>query len=144
MAIILFSLVSHTADVKCLFSNLGGIQGVQQSQLTVRTFETLGRLHCHYTSLLCNDIERKGQTWRRTQAHTHTHKGGGINTELAIVIKKELTIRLVLTSLLSGEQDFWRALPGDTGAIAWLGPTCGVSGRIPQSYQALISRLACV
>lgn len=103
MAIILFSLVPHTADVERLFSNLGGIQGVRRSRLTVRTFETLGRLRCHYTSLLRDDIERKGQTWRRTQAHTHTREGGGINTELAIVIEKELTIRPVLTSLSSGE-----------------------------------------
>ncbi|KAG2064222.1 hypothetical protein BDR04DRAFT_1181032, partial [Suillus decipiens] len=43
LAITLFSIVPHAADVERLFSDLGGIQNVKRCNLTVRTFETLGK-----------------------------------------------------------------------------------------------------
>ncbi|KAG2368929.1 hypothetical protein BDR07DRAFT_1198175, partial [Suillus spraguei] len=49
LAITLFSIVPHAADVERLFSDLGGIQGVKRCNLTVRTFETLGKLRNNYT-----------------------------------------------------------------------------------------------
>lgn len=44
LAIMLFSIVPHAGDVEQLFSDLGGIQGVKCCNLTVCTFETLGKL----------------------------------------------------------------------------------------------------
>lgn len=44
LAIKLFSIIPHAAEVKRFFSNLGGIQSVKQSNLTIphmQTFRTL-------------------------------------------------------------------------------------------------------
>jgi hypothetical protein len=49
LAITIFSIVPHSAEVEWLFSDLGGIQGVKCCNLTVRTFETLGKLRNNYT-----------------------------------------------------------------------------------------------
>lgn len=44
LAIILHSVVPHTAEVERLFSNLGGIQGRTRTRLSVENFEKLGKL----------------------------------------------------------------------------------------------------
>jgi len=44
LAIKLFSIVPHAAEVKCFFSNLGGIQSVKCSSLMVPHIEMLGTL----------------------------------------------------------------------------------------------------
>ena len=44
LAIKLFSIVPHVAEVEHFFSNLGGIQSVKCSHLTVSHVETLGTL----------------------------------------------------------------------------------------------------
>ncbi|KAJ6613697.1 hypothetical protein B0H10DRAFT_1692666, partial [Mycena sp. CBHHK59/15] len=48
LAITLFSVVPHAVEVECLFSCLSGIQGVKHCNLTVSTFETLGKLCNNY------------------------------------------------------------------------------------------------
>ncbi|KAJ8582931.1 hypothetical protein M405DRAFT_692843, partial [Rhizopogon salebrosus TDB-379] len=49
LAVTLFSIVPHAAEVEQLFSDLGGIQGVKHCNLTVHTFETLGKLRNNYS-----------------------------------------------------------------------------------------------
>ncbi|KAG2071130.1 hypothetical protein BDR04DRAFT_1016808, partial [Suillus decipiens] len=49
LVITLFSTVPHVADVEQLFSDLSGIQGVKHCNLTVCTFETLGKLCNNYS-----------------------------------------------------------------------------------------------
>jgi hypothetical protein len=48
LAITIFAIVPHSADVDRLFSDLTGIQGVKRCNLTVETFETLGKLQANY------------------------------------------------------------------------------------------------
>ena len=49
LAITLFSIVSHAAEVEHLFSALGGIQGLKRVKLTVKNFKMLRILHANYT-----------------------------------------------------------------------------------------------
>ena len=49
VAVTLFSIVPHSAEVERLFSDLGGIQGVKWSNLAVETFEQLTTLWSHYS-----------------------------------------------------------------------------------------------
>lgn len=86
LAITLFNIVPHAADVERLFSNLGGIQGATRCRLAVPTFETLGRLRCHYTGVL-NDLARQeGRPIRRQHGHMHTKSTPGINTDLVTTV----------------------------------------------------------
>lgn len=103
LALILFGLVPHSAEVERLFSSLGGIQGVRRSRLDVRTFERLGRVRCHLNSLLHEKAAAEGRTLRRTRAHMHTRPGGGIDEELIAQLEQDLTIRPVLSSVLQGD-----------------------------------------
>ncbi|KAF8525634.1 hypothetical protein JB92DRAFT_2701520, partial [Gautieria morchelliformis] len=52
LALTLFAIVPHAADVEWLFSGLGDIQSVKRSRLTVQNFEMLGMLRNHYV-LIC-------------------------------------------------------------------------------------------
>ena len=86
-AITLLSIVPHSAEVERLFSNLGGIQGVKRCNLTVRTFETLGKLRNNYAYHLYN---RMGQP-RRKHAHMHTRKDPGVDVQLATDLETNFT-----------------------------------------------------
>ena len=48
-AIQILSIVPHAAEVKRLFSNLGGIQSVKCCNLTVENLQKLGKLRGRYT-----------------------------------------------------------------------------------------------
>jgi hypothetical protein len=52
MAITLFRIVPHSADVERLFSNLSGIQSVKHCNLFVEMMQDLGQLRAHYTHYL--------------------------------------------------------------------------------------------
>ena len=82
MALSIFALVPHSAEVERLFSSLGGIQGVRRSLLDVQTFERLGKMRCHLNSLLHDEAAANGRTLRQQHAHMHTQTGGGINEDL--------------------------------------------------------------
>ncbi|KAF8580655.1 hypothetical protein K439DRAFT_1415198 [Ramaria rubella] len=76
MTVTIFSLVPHSAEVERLFSNLGGIQSVRRSNLTVANFERLGKLRSHYTAILIQE----GLLTKCQHAHMHTRPGGGVLT----------------------------------------------------------------
>jgi hypothetical protein len=75
LAIILFRIVPHAADVECLFSDLSGIQGLCCNNLSVENFEALAKLCSHYNSVL----QEKGYLKPRKHAHMHTSETVGIN-----------------------------------------------------------------
>lgn len=102
LAVTLFGLVPHSAEVERLFSSLGGIQGVRRSRLDVRTFEKMGRMRCHLNSLLHEKAKAEGRSLRRTRAHMHTREGGGIDEQLLSELQDGLTIRPVMSSTVQG------------------------------------------
>ncbi|KAG2073680.1 hypothetical protein BDR04DRAFT_1094698, partial [Suillus decipiens] len=67
-----------------LFSDLDGIQNVKRCNLTVRTFETLGKLRNNYSYHVHQRALAAGQPVRRKHAHIHTRNNGGIDTDLAM------------------------------------------------------------
>lgn len=83
LAIKLFSIVPHAAEVERFFSNLGGVQSVKRSRLTVPHMETLGMLRNHYTRQLHEAAIKAGKSTRRKHAHMHTQPDGGINVDRA-------------------------------------------------------------
>jgi hypothetical protein len=60
LALTLFAVVPHAADVRHLFSGLGGIQSVKRSWLSVQNFEMLGMLRNHYIFMLQKGLATKG------------------------------------------------------------------------------------
>lgn len=83
LAIKLFSIVPHAAEVERFFSNLGGIQSVKRSRLTIPHLKTLGTLRNHYTRQVQEEATKAGKSTRRKHAHMHTQADGGINVERA-------------------------------------------------------------
>ncbi|KAL7281205.1 hypothetical protein ACG7TL_004513 [Trametes sanguinea] len=75
IALRIFSIVPHSAEIERLFSDLGGVQSVKRCKLTVSHMETLGMLRNRY-----NDELSGGATIRRRHAHMHTRAEGGADT----------------------------------------------------------------
>lgn len=78
LAIRIFSIVPHCAEVERLFSNLGGVQSVKRCNWTVDHIQTIGTLRNNYESELTN-----GATVHRRHAHMHTRDERGLNKEKA-------------------------------------------------------------
>jgi hypothetical protein len=85
--ITLLSIIPHPAEVERLFSDIGSIQGVKHCNLTVQTFETLGKLRNNYAYHL---YIRMGQP-RRKHTHMHTRKDPGVDVQLATDLKTNFT-----------------------------------------------------
>ncbi|KAG6821829.1 hypothetical protein H0H92_000624, partial [Tricholoma furcatifolium] len=81
LALIILKIVPHAAEVERFFSNLGGVQSVRRSRLSVSHMETLGMLRNHYTHLLHEEALKMAKSTRRKHAHMHTREEPGINTE---------------------------------------------------------------
>jgi hypothetical protein len=92
MAVTLFSIVPHSADIECLFSNLGGIQSVKQSNLSVWTMEDLGQLRVHYTHYLHQQLCLAGKPICRKHAHMHTKKNPGVNEEVVEQLSEDIQV----------------------------------------------------
>ncbi|KAI0953795.1 hypothetical protein AcV7_007222 [Taiwanofungus camphoratus] len=82
LVITLFSIIPHATEVERLFLDLRGIQGVRQCNLSVRTFEILGKLHASYTCHIHDHTKTLGKPTRRQHAHMHTHETTGIDINL--------------------------------------------------------------
>jgi len=83
MAIKLFSIVPHAGEVERFFSNLGGVQSVKCSHLTVSHMETLGMLCNHYTCQLHEAVLAAGKSMHHKHAHMHTQPNGEIDVRQA-------------------------------------------------------------
>jgi hypothetical protein len=90
-AITILSIVPHSVDVECLFSNLGGVQGVKRCNFTVDTFEMMGKLRAKYAYHIFQCTKALRRSTCRHHAHMHTCEGGGINVGLAADILQNFT-----------------------------------------------------
>lgn len=91
LAIKLFSIVPHAAEIERFFSNLGGIQSIKRSNLTIPHMQTFGTLRNHYVRQLHEIAIAAGKPTRRKHAHMHTPiQGGGINVGRADELLKDV------------------------------------------------------
>ncbi|KAF5337770.1 hypothetical protein D9758_016627 [Tetrapyrgos nigripes] len=77
LAITLFEVVPHAADVERLFSDLGAIQGDLRTRLSVEHSEELGMMRSHYNATLVDQGLRR----RYRHGHMHTKNESGINSD---------------------------------------------------------------
>ncbi|KAJ7602520.1 ribonuclease H-like domain-containing protein [Mycena rosella] len=83
LAIVLFSVVPHAAEVERLFSGLSGVQGVKRCNLSVPTFEILGKLRSNYSYYIYLQDRAKNKSTHRKHGHMHTRTEPGLDTNLA-------------------------------------------------------------
>ena len=83
MAITIHSIVPHAADVKCYFSDLGGVQSCKRCRLTGETFQMLSKARAHYSYHLWKMDRTGGKPTHRKHAHMHTQPTARIDMELA-------------------------------------------------------------
>ena len=79
-AILILSIVPHAAEVERLFSNLGGVQSVRRSRMTIEVLSMLGTIRSQYAAELQEDLSSRGIDARRRHAHMHTEADGGSHT----------------------------------------------------------------
>ncbi len=92
MAITLFSIVPHAAEVERLFSQLGGVQGTRRCKLSVRNFEALGKIRSNLSYQLWEaERARTGKIPRRRHAHMHTRPEPGIDADVARELEENFT-----------------------------------------------------
>jgi len=91
LVIKLFSIVPHAAEIERFFSNLGGIQSIKRSNLTIPHMQTFGTLRNHYVRQLHEIAIAAGKPTCRKHAHMHTPiQGGGINVGQADELLKDV------------------------------------------------------
>ncbi|KAF7348928.1 DUF659 domain-containing protein [Mycena venus] len=83
LAVVLFSVVPHAAEVERLFSGLSRIQGVKRCNFTVPTFEALGKLRNNYSYHIYQRDRAAGVAVHRKHGHMHTRAEPGIDTDFA-------------------------------------------------------------
>ena len=83
LAIVLHSIVPHAGEIERVFSQLGGVQSAKRCQLSVETFEALGKIRANLHSRLQKKLGTNGASTRRKHAHMHTRSEPGIDAELA-------------------------------------------------------------
>jgi len=83
LAIKIFSIVPHAAEVERFFSCLGGVQSARQSRLTVSHMQTFGTLRNQYTYEIHQAMLERGKSTCRKHAHMHTQKDPGIDLSRA-------------------------------------------------------------
>ncbi|KIJ10028.1 hypothetical protein PAXINDRAFT_86638 [Paxillus involutus ATCC 200175] len=90
-AITILSIVPHAGDVERLFSDLGSAQSPRHCNLSVETFETLGKIRGN----LCHHLHIKnvaaGKQTHRHHAHMHTREVPGINLDVVKDLKDNFT-----------------------------------------------------
>jgi hypothetical protein len=91
LAITLLSIVPHAGEVEHLFSALGGVQTPRRCNLSIDTFETLGKLCANYCYQLYERDIAAGKPIHRRHAHMHTQATTGVNVELVEELKDGFT-----------------------------------------------------
>lgn len=92
-------IVPHSAEVERLFSDLGGVQGVRRSRLTVSRFEALGKLRANYKRHAYQHLEAQGKSVQRKHGHMHTREGVGINIPLATELESSFVCTPAIPSV---------------------------------------------
>jgi len=83
LAIKIFSIVPHAAEVERFFSCLRGVQSKKQSRLTVSHMQTFGTLRNQYTYEIHQAALASGKSTHRKHAHMHTRAEPGIDISRA-------------------------------------------------------------
>ncbi|KAJ6611955.1 ribonuclease H-like domain-containing protein [Mycena sp. CBHHK59/15] len=91
LAVVLHSIVPHSADVEHLFSELGGIQSPQRNGWLVDTMEKVGRIRGHLSYLLLQRKKAEGKLTQRKHGHMHTRPALGIDGDLAQDLENPIT-----------------------------------------------------
>jgi hypothetical protein len=103
LAIKIFSIVPHAAEVEHFFSSLGGFQTAKRSHLTIPHMQTFGTLRSDYVHQLHEVTIAAGKFMRRKHAHMHTpREGSGINVGRVDDLYKDV---LWTPQLLTGYDD---------------------------------------
>jgi len=87
LIITLLSIVPHFADVERLFLALGSTQTPKQCNLSIETFEMLGKLCANYSYHLYRCDRTAGKSTHCHHNHMHTCSTRGINVKLTEEIK---------------------------------------------------------
>lgn len=90
MAIVLLSVVPHAGEVERLFSALGGTQSNRRCNLSVDTFEKLGKLRSNYSYQMYQRDRSLGKSTHRRHAHMHTRPEDGINQEIVEDLERDM------------------------------------------------------
>ncbi|KAJ7755888.1 ribonuclease H-like domain-containing protein, partial [Mycena metata] len=91
LAIVLASVVPHSADVKRLFSDLGGIQTPRRNLLAVKTMEKTGKIRSRLNYELHERARAAQKSKHRKHGHMHAMEAAGINTDLAKDLDNPIT-----------------------------------------------------
>lgn len=83
LAILLFKIVPHSAEVERLFSGFGIVQTPRRCRLTVPNFERAGKLRSHYVGLVQEMARKAGKDPRRRHGHSKVPEQPGLNLETA-------------------------------------------------------------
>ncbi|KAJ7449770.1 ribonuclease H-like domain-containing protein, partial [Mycena galericulata] len=83
LAIVLASIVPHSADVERLFSDLGGIQTPRRNLMAVETMEKTGKIRSRLNYELYERARAEQKPKHRKHGHMHTMEAAGIDTDLA-------------------------------------------------------------
>lgn len=81
LAIMLFSIVPHSAEVERVFSMLGGVQSPKHCNLSVETFEALSKCRAHYSRQQWERDRAAGKPVHRKHAHQHTRNTPGADVD---------------------------------------------------------------
>ncbi|KAI5990358.1 hypothetical protein EDC04DRAFT_2911953 [Pisolithus marmoratus] len=91
LAVTILSIVPHAGDVEQLFSDLGSTQSPRRCNLSVDTFQTLGKIHAN----LCYHLDVKntaaGKQTHQKHAHMHARDEPGINMDVASDLEKNFS-----------------------------------------------------
>jgi hypothetical protein len=105
LAIIILSIVPHAGEVERLFSALGNTQSRKRCNLSVQTFETLGKLRANYARQLYQQDRAAGKPIHRRHAHMHTRDEAGINPDLVNDLETSFTWKPPFSSTTDEDKD---------------------------------------
>ncbi|KAJ7447979.1 hypothetical protein FB451DRAFT_1533637 [Mycena latifolia] len=91
MAIVLASIVPHSAEVEHLFSDLGGSQTPRRSLMAVDTMEKSGKIRSHVGYELYERARADEKAKRCKHNHMHTSGKTGIDADLAKDLENPIT-----------------------------------------------------
>ncbi|KIK76488.1 hypothetical protein PAXRUDRAFT_169799, partial [Paxillus rubicundulus Ve08.2h10] len=108
-AVMILFIVPHAGDVETLFSDLGSTQSPRHCNLSVNTFETLGKIWAN----LCHHLHvwniAAGKQTHRQHAYMHRRATPGINLDVVKDLEDNFTWIPPLSAL--SEEDFLLAGP---------------------------------
>ncbi|KAI6143268.1 hypothetical protein BKA82DRAFT_169851, partial [Pisolithus tinctorius] len=90
-AITILPIVPHAGNVEHLFSNLGNTQSPQRSNLSVSTFEMLGKIHANLNYHIHTTKATSSKKMWHHHARIHTQDQSGISVDVAKDLEERFT-----------------------------------------------------